>query len=234
MTGLVGPTLGASHRLYRAAFVLGVALYLSCFLLGLAYELLRDKRLPAYDMSALSQAQEFLRRGDLPRAVQQYRMAARIDRGNYDTSRRLAEMLKSVGDPSAEIDVAEADRDRLPRLAASHRALGWVYYQNRLFDEADVSFRQALAIDPGDLEAQRGVGEAALERRRLPEAIEAYRQLLGRNQADAAAHNSLAIALMQSGRREEGIQHFEEAARLDPGFATNLQHARQELGAPRP
>lgn len=234
MTGLAPEPAPGRTRVYRAAFVLSVGLYLSSFVMGLAYELLRNKRLPAYDMSPLSQAQEYLRRGDVQRAAQQYRMVARIDKASYDTPRQIAELLKSVGDPSGEIDQAEASRDLYPGKAAAHRNLAWAYHRNRRYDEALASFRQALALDPTDLQAQRGIAEVWLDRDRYPEAIEAYGRILSQQPSDATAHNGLAIALMQAGRRAEALRHFEEAVRLEPRFAANLQRAREQAGAPRP
>lgn len=228
------PALPVRARVYRVLFALGVASYLACFLVGLTHELVTHGRLPAYDMSALTEAQEYLDRGDVQRAAQQYRMVARIDRGSFDTPRQIAELLKKVGDASGQIDAALASRDRFPLVPAAHRNLGWAYFNNRRFDEALASFRQALALDPRELEAQRGIAEVWLEQDRFPEAIEAYRRMLAERPTDATTHNGLAIALTLSGRTEEALRHFEEAARLDPGFAANLQRARAEAAARRP
>jgi tetratricopeptide (TPR) repeat protein len=225
--------LSVRARAYRVAFALGAAAYAACFLAGLAYTLVTRGRLPAYDMNPLTEAREYLDRGDVQRAVQEYRTVARIDRGSFDTPRQVAELLRRVGDASGQIDAAAAARDRFPRTPAAHRNLGWAYFNNRRFDEALASFREALALDPTEPEAQRGIAEVWLEQDRFPEAIEAFRRALHRHPNDAAAHNGLAIALTLSGRTEEALRHFEDAARLDPGFAANLRKARAEAGGRR-
>ena len=225
---------GWKDRAYRAAWVVGAALYVSCFLMGLLYTLINKKRLPAYDLSALSQAAEHLRRGDVPRAAREYRMVIRIDRASYDTPRQLMELLQGAGDSSGQIDLALAQRDRFPRMAAAHRNLGWAYLSNKRYDEARASFQDALALDPADIDAHRGIAEAWLDQDRYPQAIAGFGEVLRRRPDDAGAHNSLAITLVLAGRRAEALAHFEEAVRLDPQFARNLERARAGAGPPRP
>lgn len=46
-----------------------------------------------------------------------------------------------------------------------------------------------------------------------------WRATLAVNPASWMAQNNLAIELLRQGRREEAVRHFEEALRLDPGYA---------------
>lgn len=231
MTGLAQGSPPPRTRLYRVAFVLGAALYVSCMIVGLGHEILKNRRLPAYNMSPISQAQEYLAKGDVRRAVEEYRMVALIDRAAYETPRQVAELLKGIGDASGEIDRAVFERDRFPGKAAAHRNLGWAYHANKRYPEALAAFQKALALDPADLDAQRGIANVWLDDDRYPEAIAAYERLLAARPGDAEAHNGLGIALMLAGRRDDALRSFQQAAALDPRFAANLERARSETGA---
>jgi Tfp pilus assembly protein PilF len=219
---------------YPAVFVAGLCLYGLCGVAGISYTVVTEHHLPSFSGSAFSQAEHYLSGGDLRRATQQFRMAARIDRADYDTPQRLAFILSAVGDASGQVDQYERARDLSPGDPVAHRLLGWAYYNNRRFDDADAAFIFAARLNPRDIDAQIGRANAWLERDRPVEAEHALEVALRLDVRNATVHNLMGIALGMQGRRAEAIRAFEEAVRLDPSplFKQNLEGARR-LPVPR-
>jgi Flp pilus assembly protein TadD len=222
-------TSSGSPRLYPAAFSAGVFLYGLCAVAGIAYAVRTEHRLPSLSTSALSQAERHLQRGEVRRAVQQLRMAARIDRADYETTRRLASVLQAAGDASGQIEQFERARDLKPGDPTAHRVLAWAYFNDRRLDEAEVSFARASRLDPRDSEAWVGRANVSLDKDRPAEAEGFAREALKLEARNANACNVLGIALDMQGRRTEAIRAFEEAVKLDPSpvFVQNLERARR-------
>jgi Tfp pilus assembly protein PilF len=218
------------ERLYRHAFVIGLALYLLSFTVGVAYVLAKRHRLPSLGLDTLEQAAEFEKRGDLQSAAREYRMMTRLVPDNYGASRKLAEILSRSGGTTADIDKYLRAREIWPRDAAVHRSLAWAFFSQKRYEEAIASFREALRYDPKDVAAQAGVGEAELEQDHYAEAAVAFRAALRLAPEDGALHNSLGITYALSGRRAESIEQFEAAVRFAPSpeFRANLDRARAE------
>jgi len=212
-------------------FSAGLCLYGLCAVAGIAYSVLTQHRLPSLSTSALSQAERHLERGDLRRAIQQWRMAARIDRADYETTRRLASVLQAAGDPSGQIDQFERARELSPGDPVAHRVLAWAYYNNRRFDEADASFVRASRLDPREADAYIGRANVWLEKDRPAEAQAFAEAALRVAPGNANAYNILGIALDTQGRRAEAVRAFQEAVRLDPSpmFVQNRERAQRPL-----
>lgn len=213
-----------------------MAFYSACFLGGAAYVWTTRGRLPGPAISALEQAEGLRERGDIAGAVSKYRMLARIDRGNYAITTRIADLEKLAGNPNAEIEKYLKARELWPRSSAVQLSLGWAYFKNRRFDEAVGAFRRALELQPGNREALAGIGEYWLERDRYAEAAQAFGEGLRQHPQDAGLHNSLGITYALWGRRMEALEQFETAVRLHPSreYVANLERARLELHAAKP
>jgi tetratricopeptide (TPR) repeat protein len=218
------------ERLYRQVFVVGLALYLLSFVVGVGYVLAKRHRLPGFGLETLDQAAEFEKQGDLRSAAREYRMMTRLVPNNYGAFKKLAEILGRTEGATADIDKYLRARDIWPRDAAVHRSLAWAFFSQKRYAEATASFRDALRYDPQDAAAQAGIGEAALDQDRYAEAVEAFRAALRLTPDNAAFHNSLGITYALSGRHPESVEQFEAAVRLDPNpeFKANLDRARAE------
>jgi general secretion pathway protein D len=103
------------------------------------------------------------------------------------------------------------------RAAAAFEERGRAYLKDRQLDLAAQEFKQALAIEPTNLEHQAGLAESL----RLKEAREHYKD---------------AERLAQIGRAEDAMEQYAKAAELDPSYKEPLEsiakltEAQQALG----
>lgn len=233
VTGLADDHSSRERDSYRIVFALGVGLLLACFVVGVAHELVRQRRLPSVSLDPLEDAQAFEQSGQLARAIREYRMAARIEQGNYETVRRIAELTRLLGDPSGLIDQFVRARSTWPRDPATHIALGWAYFNNRRFEEARACFQDGLRLDATRSAAHLGIGETFLEQDQFADAIAAFQQALRLEPHRAATHNSVGIAYALAGDRGKALSSFEAAVRLQPTpeYVQNLERARREGAA---
>ena len=126
-----------------------------------------------------------------------------------------------------------------PRDAAAHAQLG-VVYQARAQETGDFAYytrserslRRALALDPRNAAAVRGLGSLALARHRFREALALGRRALALAPSDASSYAVIADALLELGRYEAAFNAVDTFVRLEPGFASyaRLSYARQLLG----
>ena len=109
-------------------------------------------------------------RHDASEAAHHYRDAVRSDPGNDDAVRGLARALQTLGDASGALPLLESvrRRDRLRRLVIDSKTnLGTdprIFFKlGRAAEDADAPalavawYRLAIALDPLDAEAQRGL-----------------------------------------------------------------------------
>lgn len=231
-TGPAEPSGGRGEKVYRAAFIVGLAAYGALFAGGIAYTVKAKGRLPAVGAHPLTQAEELRERGDIARAAAQYRMAALVDRTDTMALARAADLEQKIGQGGGQVELYTRQRDLQPYNPATHRNLAQALFAAGRYDEAVASYERAIHLAPADARAYAGIGDVRLEQDRLAEAGQAYGQALQRDAHNAALHNSLGIVAALSHRTADAVQHFEEAVRLVPGpYDANLQRARAELAA---
>lgn len=85
-------------------------------------------------------------------------------------------------------------------------------------EDAIAFYRQAMAEDPENLTAMRGLGLALRTAGRLEEAEAAYRSMIERHPAHPLARLELATVLMEQNALDEAIEEFRQALVLDPEF----------------
>jgi len=89
----------------------------------------------------------------------------------------LADALRRSGELMEAHRLLREGLTRHPDFLAAHVVYGWVHRDGGKLDEAEHWFREALALDPKNIEALRGLGEVLLERGEIPEAL-GYLELL--------------------------------------------------------
>jgi Flp pilus assembly protein TadD len=119
-----------------------------------------------------------------------------------------------------------ADAERLyratleanPSTWLAHNDLG-VVVADRAPDEALRHFREAVRLEPGQIEPQNNLCHTAAHVGLLDEAVKACSATIRLDPTIAAAHNDLGGALASQGRIDAARPEFEAAVRLDPGYA---------------
>jgi tetratricopeptide (TPR) repeat protein len=93
--------------------------------------------------------------------------------------------------------------------------------QNALFDEtaAEKSFRQAIEIDPGYLEARASFAGMLLDVGNMDEAIRQLNFVVQRHRNHAMANYLLAQAFRMKDQYQQSIEHARAAIRLEPNNA---------------
>lgn len=117
-----------------------------------------------------------------------------------------------------------------PSSSFANNSYGYVLLQKGDVETAEAHFRKALAINPGNREAQFNLSEAL--KRKGVDGVEAYRAALAFNPEVASLRNQLGNELLKEKRNEEAVETFLEALRLeprDPRFHANLAIALQRL-----
>ena len=88
--------------------------------------------------------------------------------------------------------------------------------QKNQFDAAASHFRKALEIDPGNIAATKGMGQALQAQGKFDEAIKVYRQGLNDHPQDLQLVSSIGSCLMLMNEPEKAIQVFQAVIEQDP------------------
>jgi hypothetical protein len=86
-------------------------------------------------------------------------------------------------------------------------------------DAAAASFRRAIELEPGHVEAHYNLANALVELVRLPEAEQEFRKALALAPTDADSLNNLGTLLQFTGRYHEALLAFDAALRARPQWA---------------
>ena len=113
----------------------------------------------------------------------------------------------------AEYRAALAVDSKLPN---ANFAIGYIYWQDRAFEEAKPWLNRELAVQPCHALACYYLAEMARGEGETSDALRLYRRAIQCDDRNAKAHLGLGIALSQSNRNQEAIDEFRRAIRLDP------------------
>jgi Flp pilus assembly protein TadD len=92
---------------------------------------------------------------------------------------------------------------------------------------AERYYRQAILLDPNQLQARMNLGSICLQQQRIFDAVKHLQAAVRIHPRFPSAHNMLGMALLRQGRRAGAKEHFERAVELDPEY----EDARANLKA---
>ncbi|MDE8651570.1 tetratricopeptide repeat protein [Novosphingobium album (ex Liu et al. 2023)] len=130
---------------------------------------------------------------------------------------------------------AEALAQAHPHSHAVHNLLGAACLSLGDHARAAAAFRQAAAIDPGQVASYNNLAIALRRAGRIDEAEATYRDILARCPDYAEAHYNLAGLLHAQGRAAEAARGYQTAIALKPDYADahyNLANLLREGGEP--
>ena len=120
-----------------------------------------------------------------------------------------------------------------PNLNVVYTSLGDLYRSTGGYIDAQDAYLTALANDPVDIDALRGLGITYQHLGRPTEAEQILRRATDSHPGYAAAYNSLGVFLFQKGRFDEAATQYEFAVALRPDdakYVTNLGSVHLMLG----
>lgn len=135
--------------------------------------------------------------------------------GHKSLLERAGQSLQSGQIAHAEallLQVLESEPNSLPALTL----LANVQASRGAMDEAQTSFRRAIAVEPGDPQLHGNFGVCLKHLGRAEEAIAAFQQALLLDPAYLRARVNMAAALQDLGRHEAAVAECDEVLRSEP------------------
>jgi protein O-mannosyl-transferase len=146
---------------------------------------------------------------------------ALIDRGKSDEAiKHLQTAIQIESDPSLAQITVNLRSDLLNTRAEQ------LILNNRLREAVD-DLKQAVQLDPANVDAHYNLGNVLMQLNRFPEAISVFETALKLHPSDSRTHNNLGLTLSKAGRTNDAMKHWQEAIRIQPD---NIE-ARNNLGA---
>jgi len=107
--------------------------------------------------------------------------------------------------------VRKADKKARP-----HQSLAVLLTGQANFENADVHYKKALAIDPSDGQLHFNFANNLAKQGRLDKAAEHYRVSLGLRPGHAQTYNGLGVVMARQGRLDEAVSYYGQALQADP------------------
>ena len=145
----------------------------------------------------------------------------------------LAICREKSGDMAQALTAYEAALNLLPNETDIAGDLGRLAQQLGYLDIAEKLLLKHLAADPGNVEVTNNLACVQRDQGRYGDAIETLKALLQVESASPILWNTLGTVMSDQGDMATALTFFEEALRLDPGFAKaryNRANVRQPLG----
>ncbi|MBF0329839.1 MAG: glycosyltransferase family protein [Nitrospirae bacterium] len=106
---------------------------------------------------------------------------------------------------------------------------GVIESENRDYQNAIISIKKALIINPNMPSAYNNLGVALSESGQLDDAIEAYSKAVSLMGEYAPAYDNLGLALKRNGKLSQAIECFKKAISIDPSYAKAWYHLGNSL-----
>jgi tetratricopeptide (TPR) repeat protein len=146
-------------------------------------------------------------------AIGQYEKARQENPGLH-LERKLAVLYDKVGEPKKALEEFDKALKRAPNDPALLNNLGYCYYNQGKWAEAEQHLRRAVALDPKHQHAAVNLGVTLAQQGRYDESLRVQGKVIG----EAEAYSNVAFVLTAQGKREEAKQMYRRALQSNPGF----------------
>jgi tetratricopeptide (TPR) repeat protein len=155
-------------------------------------------------------AQEFLR------AATRLKPTSRVAEGQYRAWLSLAQTIEQSRPEEALAAYTHAETLQ-PKEADPHLFSGRLLEQENKFAEAELEYKQALALDSRSVDAVTGLANIYMRGHRFPEAEDYLRKLLASHAESAPVHIQLGRVLAAEGKTDAAITELQAGIKLTPG-----------------
>src|SRR3954467_7982089 len=182
---------------------------------------------------ALKRAIRYWRRGDIVKAGQWALKSTDVDGTNAKAFHVLAMALERMGHLHKALVTYERAFELDPEDPELLINLGLTAWNLKLTRGAEQMFRLYIASCPDSPLGYNNLGSVQSDMGQPDIAIDTLRAALFQMPDQAILWNSLATVLAEEGRADESIVFYEEAARLEPGFARAYHNLGYAYPPPR-
>jgi tetratricopeptide (TPR) repeat protein len=181
----------------------------------------------------LQHAYALHRRGDIPGAVNAYRMLLLGDPKNFDCWFLCAMAEAQRGHIAEAIQCFEHALAIRPGNADALSAYGHALMEAARFEDAAEIYRKAVVVKPANSDELNNLGNALSKAGRHEEALAQFDAALKSKPDVYVGHYNRGVALSALNRKEEAILAFRRALSLKPDFAeaaNNIGMAHMAMG----
>ncbi len=171
--------------------------------------------------------------GDLERALEAYRKAARLAPDNAQVAYSIALTRGLLGTPEVALAAAEEFVERHPDAAEGHQLRGKLLLAAGRLADARRAYRRATEVAPNDALAAYDHAVALEDSGAIADARSEYRRAVTLDPTHASACYNYARLLISAGAFEDAIVWFERAECAEPTHshaAKNLGYAHECIG----
>jgi len=151
-----------------------------------------------------------------PEAIPIFNRLAATSQSNAEALSYAAQGFMILGDYERAVKEFRTVVTLAPTSPKAHAFIGQSLIRLNRFDQAEVAFRQALAVDSADETSKYNLAFTLIERKiRTDEAATLLQEALAIRPDYADAHYQLGKLYSETGQGEKAIEHLEAAARAD-------------------
>jgi tetratricopeptide (TPR) repeat protein/DNA-binding winged helix-turn-helix (wHTH) protein/TolB-like protein len=130
----------------------------------------------------------------------------------------------AAADPLAAIEIYQKMLAYYPLEVEAYQRLCWLLISQKRFDEALLTVKQGLTIDPESKDLYNGLGTVYYNQNKYQEAIAAYQRYVDLAPTDPNALDSLGTCLQTLGRYDEAIAAFQRALTVNAESRVAIIH----------
>ena len=164
----------------------------------------------------LTKGQDFLKKGQYNDAVIFFSRILQSYPENPAVLNGLAEAQHRSGDPMTAIENYKKSLALNPKQLDPWISTGNIHYYHQQFPEAEVSYRRATRLDPGNARAHNNLASVLKEQKKMDQAIIHFEKAFELDPKYALACRNLGDIYLRQGKSDLAIQWLKTAGDLDP------------------
>ena len=176
-----------------------------------------------YYVQGIGNLQQYQNAGNVEEAIRLLKLAIQIDPNYAVAYARLGEAYWRDYDLTKKSDLVNLSKNAVnkgymidSKLASVNVTLGMIYNGTGNYDKAILHFKKALASEPSDAAAFRGLAKAYQNENKDSEAESTYKQAIKLKPDYWAGYNDLGKFYYGKGRIDEAIKEFKQVVKFTP------------------